>query len=142
MCSVDLLISNVIIRMCTPTRKINSFVTLSNARDLKIPFLGKTTIEIILKTFTRKTSAAPKAKSLPEISRISESGKEHRRHGWPSALSVTGTGAVPGALSKTMLHKLVGSVCHARVHAKKIASELVRDLALTGKLQRIPPRLP
>lgn len=140
--SVDQLISNVIIRMCTPTVKIHSFATLPNARDLKIPLVGKTTIEIILETFTRKTSAAPKAKNLSETSRISGSGIEHRRHGWLSVSSVASTGAVPGAFSKTMLHKLVGIACHARFHAKKPASELVRDLALTGKLQRIPPRLP
>lgn len=140
--SVDQLISNVTIRMCTPTKKISSFATMADARDLKIPLVGKTTIETIFETFIRKTSAAPKAKNLSETSRISGSGTKHRRHGWLSVLSVTSTGAVPGAFSKTMLQKLVGSACHARAHAKKTASEFVRDLALTGKLQRIPPRLP
>jgi hypothetical protein len=142
MSSADQLISTVITRMCTPTRKMISFATIPNARDLKIHFIGKTTTETIFETITRKTSAAPKAKNLPETSRISESGTKHRRHGWPSAPPATSTGAVPDALSKTMLYKLVGSVCRARVHAKKTASELGRDLALTDKLQRIPPRLP
>jgi hypothetical protein len=127
--------------MYTPTRKTNSLATMPNALDPKTLFLGKTTTETIFETSTKKTLAALKARSRQEI-RTSGSGRKHRRHGLPSVLLAINTGAVLGASSRTMSPKLGGIARHARILAKKTASELASDLPLRDKLQRILPRLP
>jgi hypothetical protein len=133
---------NATTKMSMPTKRIHSLATTVSVLDpkKKTPSRERITTETIFETTIRKILAVRKVRSHQER-KTNRSGRKHKDCGLPSVISTICTGAVPDAWSRTLSIDKDGSVRRAKVHAKKSASELARNLALGCKLRRIAAKL-